>query len=106
MDDRRRLRGPCRLGDPVSRAPATCRRAGCDAPRLRRQIVCEGCWRDIPAELRQRYLRAARAGLTRIKATIGREILRTLGRRPAPAPATSGATAYARTCALLGERED
>lgn len=89
------------------RTPPVCKRRGCDAPRERWQLVCPSCWTQIPSLGRMRYSRARRAGLTRIAAQIGRTLLRDLGRRPAdPAAPVATADAYARHCALLGERAE
>jgi len=86
-----------------AKTPPTCKRRGCDVPRSSWQFACEGCWAAVPFPEKQRYLRAKRAKLTGIAAKISREILRDLGRKPAsPSPS---AQIYARTAAMLGERD-
>lgn len=90
--------------------PSICKRHGCTASRERWQLVCATCWLEVPYAERQRFLRARKAKLTRIAGELGRAILRKLGRRPAeaspPATAPAPTIAYARNCALLGERDE
>lgn len=83
-----------------------CKRRGCAGLRQRWQLTCEACWSDIPWPDKQRYLRAARAKLTRIKNEIGREILRALGRKPAEAsPPAATSDTFTNIARLTGDRD-
>jgi hypothetical protein len=83
-------------------APSICKRRGCECPREKWKLTCDGCWAELPWAARNRYVRARKAKLTRIAGEIGRELLRLLGRKPADA---STAT-YTRIAAQLGERDE
>lgn len=82
--------------------PLTCKRPGCDASRESGHLVCASCWTDIQYPTRQRYLRAKRRRLTKIAADLGRNILRTLGRKPEETPPTQ---AFAQIATLTGDRD-
>jgi hypothetical protein len=84
--------------------PPVCRRLGCDARCETWQHVCRACWKQVPHALRNRYAEARRLGLGPIKRDLGNQILKLLGRKPAEPDASS--QAYARTAAMLGERDD
>lgn len=86
------------------KGPPACRRRGCAARREKWQLVCNACWKEIPGALRDRFADARRLGLGKIKRDLGNQILALLGRKPAePDPSTR---TYARTAAMLGEREE
>lgn len=85
------------------RGPPVCRRRGCEAPCETWQHVCNACWKQVPVALRDRFAEARRLGLGPIKRDLGNQILKLLGRKPDEPEAA--AQAYARTAAMLGERE-
>lgn len=92
------------------RIPPACKRKGCEAPRERWQLVCPECWASVPAPTRQRYAAARRLHLTRIAKTMGSDIVRLLGRKPAQAPDAAPPRAnrrspYAQIATLTGDRD-
>jgi hypothetical protein len=87
------------------RSPPVCKRRGCGAGRERWQFVCDDCWSDVPADARQRYIRARRAKLTRIAGEIRRELLRLLGRKPAEASPASPQNTFTNIARLTGDRD-
>lgn len=85
----------------------TCKRRGCTGTRERWQLVCEECWAQVPAILRNSFSKARRLKLTRHAKRTGEHILKALGTRPAAepnGPAARAARTYHRIAAQLGER--
>jgi hypothetical protein len=89
----------------MKRRPPTCRRRGCSAARQRWQFACASCWAEVPFADQQRYLRAARAGLTHIKSVITGEILRALGRKPTSQGATAAPDPFTTIARITGDRD-
>jgi hypothetical protein len=86
-----------------------CKRRGCDAHRERWMVVCECCWLEVPALMRNHLSKLRRLHLSRLTKRTERHILQALGRKSPDqpnGPAARAARAYARIAAQLGERVD
>ncbi len=86
-------------------ALSICKRRGCTATRERWKLTCDSCWTEAPWDLRQRYVRARKAKLTRIAGAIGRELLRLLGRKPAEAGREATRNTFTNIARLTGDRD-
>ncbi|RSV44392.1 hypothetical protein CA234_02965 [Sphingomonas sp. ABOLE] len=87
----------------------TCRRRGCTCPREGWQFVCEACWAQVPALLRNHLAKLRRLKLTHLAKRTEAHILKSLGRKPAEeanGPAARSARAYARIAAQMGEHAE